>query len=205
MKLVADDRRTLKRMRALLVSDGILASGGQEDEDADVDVVVLTCDLSLHDPRIALQRLRDRADDARVVVASPRATGAEVRSCVDAGADGVVLLSELETTLAVTVRAVAAGQGVLPRELRRHALKPILSYRERQVLSLVIEGLTNRQIADDLYLAESTVKSHLSSLFAKLGVRSRQEATALVLDSDQSLRANLVPPGAPSARRRGSP
>ena len=53
------------------------------------------------------------------------------------------------------------------------------------MLDHVAAGLTNSEIAESLFLSESTVKSHLSSAFAKLGVRSRREAAALVLDPDQ--------------------
>ena len=57
-----------------------------------------------------------------------------------------------------------------------------LTNREKQILGLVVGGLTNAQIARELYLAESTVKSHLSSAFMKLGVSSRNEAVAVILD-----------------------
>jgi DNA-binding NarL/FixJ family response regulator len=71
---------------------------------------------------------------------------------------------------------------VVPRTLSRQVLKPVFSHREREILGLVAEGATNREIADHLFLAESTVKSHLSTAFTKLGVRTRAEAAALVLD-----------------------
>ena len=54
--------------------------------------------------------------------------------------------------------------------------------REKQILGLVVMGMTNAQIASKLFLAESTVKSHLSSSFTKLGVASRNEAVGLILD-----------------------
>jgi DNA-binding NarL/FixJ family response regulator len=199
VELAVEDRATAERMRAALVQADIFASmPGERPENGamsvgDSDVVVFTCDLSRQESRTALRDLCKRPGKAHVIVASPRATGAEIRWGLDAGVDGVVLLSDLEATLAVTVRAVMAGQGAMPRALRRHAVKPVLSHRERQVLSLVVDGLMNREIADRLFLAESTVKSHLSSLFEKLGVRSRKEATALALDSDESLGPDLVP------------
>jgi DNA-binding NarL/FixJ family response regulator len=101
-----------------------------------------------------------------------------------AGASGVVLAADLERALAPTVAAVAAGQAVLPSLAERQLARPALSVRERQVLSLVVMGLMNGEIAAQLFVAESTVKSHLSSAFAKLGVRSRNEAVELILDPD---------------------
>jgi DNA-binding NarL/FixJ family response regulator len=105
-----------------------------------------------------------------------------VRRALDAGADAIVFESELEATLAVAVSAVASGQSVVPRELRASVERPAFSHRERQVLEFVAKGLTNAQIAEKLFLSESTIKSHLSSAFAKFGVRSRREAAALFFE-----------------------
>jgi DNA-binding NarL/FixJ family response regulator len=105
-----------------------------------------------------------------------------VRRGLDAGADAIVFESELEATLAVAVSAVASGQSVVPRNYRASVERPSLSNRERQVLFCVARGLTNAQIAEELFLSESTIKSHLSSAFSKFGVRSRREAAALFLE-----------------------
>ena len=70
--------------------------------------------------------------------------------------------------------------------MRASVERPTFSHRERQVLTFVSRGLTNAEIADELFLAESTIKSHLSSAFAKFGVRSRREAAALFLELEQA-------------------
>jgi DNA-binding NarL/FixJ family response regulator len=93
--------------------------------------------------------------------------------------------------------AVAAGQAAVPRRARGGLHKPAFSHRERQVLGQVAAGLTNSEIAAALFLSESTVKSHLSSAFAKLGVRSRKEAAAVVLDSDHEQGLGALVLGAP--------
>jgi len=72
----------------------------------------------------------------------------------------------------------------VPRALGRQIATRPLSHREKEILALVIRGLTNRQIAGRLYLAESTVKTHVSSAFRKLDVRSRAEAAARIEDPD---------------------
>jgi DNA-binding NarL/FixJ family response regulator len=126
-----------------------------------------------------------------IVVASLTTTG--VHKALEAGAAGLVLDAQIETTLAATIHAVAAGQIVVPNRFRRHAIRPALSHREKQTLALVAAGLTNRQIAAQLFLAESTVKTHLTSVFGKLGVGSRSEAAELVLDPD--LKLGLTVPG----------
>jgi ATP/maltotriose-dependent transcriptional regulator MalT len=66
----------------------------------------------------------------------------------------------------------------VPRDVRAGVERPYLSHRECQVLGLVCEGLTNAEIAESLVLAESTIKSHLASIFTKFGVHSRKEAVA---------------------------
>src|SRR5205085_11078675 len=104
------------------------------------------------------------------------------RRAVDGGVDGLVFADALDTALPPTIDAVLAGQTAVPRELRASARKPSLTFREKQILGMVVMGCTNGEIGSRLFLAESTVKSHLSSAFGKLGVRSRSEAAAMILD-----------------------
>jgi DNA-binding NarL/FixJ family response regulator len=115
-------------------------------------------------------------DDART---------ASLRGALRAGAHGIVFDGELDRTLVPAVASVASGQLSAPLALQRQLAPAPLSFRERQILALVTEGNTNRQIADRLVVAESTVKTHLSSAFEKLEVRSRAEAAALFLDPDE--------------------
>jgi DNA-binding NarL/FixJ family response regulator len=150
------------------------------------------------EPAGALRYLRRQLARTRVIVVLTEPRRQDMRCAVDAGADAIVLESRLAVTLGVTVRAVCAGQACVPRELRRQFERPLLSARERQVLGLVATGFTNGEIADRLFLAESTIKGHLSSAFSKLGIHSRQEASALVRDPDARLGIGLVPvAGAP--------
>jgi DNA-binding CsgD family transcriptional regulator len=82
---------------------------------------------------------------------------------------------------------VAAGLSALPVPLQGAADRPALSHRECEVLRLAIAGNTNSEIAKGMFLAQSTVKSHLSSAYRKLGACSRKEATSLILDPDAGL------------------
>ena len=69
------------------------------------------------------------------------------------------------------------------------------------MLALLVAGLTNRQIAARLYLAESTVKTHVTSAFSKLGVRSRKDAAAILLDPAEGLLATALPARRPRGER----
>lgn len=151
------------------------------------EIAVIVCDLDRPAEMAMLRRVRRDLQQTAIVVVSPPATATGVRRGLDAGADAIVFEPLIESTLAVTVRAVGSGQAVVPRELRASVQRPTLSHRERQVLTYVCEGMTNSQIAEQLFLSESTVKSHLSSAFAKFGVRSRREAAALFLEFDQPI------------------
>jgi DNA-binding NarL/FixJ family response regulator len=142
--------------------------------------------------------------DAGIVLIAPSSDGNRARKALSRGVDGFVIEDSLEKALVPTVRAVAAGQVCLPRQGRQQIGGKPLSYRERQVLGMVVMGFTNGEIARRLYLAESTVKSHLSSSFRKLGVRSRAEAAALVLDPAAGVGVGILTiPGSDSATSNG--
>ncbi len=155
-------------------------------------IIVLVCDVDRPREMATLRRLRREVRGPAIVAVSPAATGTGVRRALDAGADAVVFEPVLESTLAVAVSAVESGQSVVPRSMRASVERPAFSHRERQVLSYVSQGLTNAQIAEELFLSESTIKSHLSSAFAKFGVRSRREAAALFIELEQTAGAGLT-------------
>jgi DNA-binding NarL/FixJ family response regulator len=149
---------------------------------------------------------RDTLDALRPMLADPEAppcvfivrgevSGSRLTTAaLRAGVMGIVLMDDLEPALAPTMLAALAGQVVAPRSSLGlvPVTVPVLSHRERQVLAMVARGYPNGQIAETLYLAESTVKSHLTTIFAKLGVTSRNEAAARVLDPQEPLNAAVL-------------
>ena len=157
-----------------------------------VDAVVVVLDGLGGDTRAVLAEIRARVPDASLVATAVEATPREIREALAAGADAFVLDGQLDDALAATIAAACAGQLVVPRELRSQLARPALSAREKQVLGMVAIGFTNGEIARKLYLAESTVKSHLSSIFEKLGVRSRGEAAELVLDRERGFGTGIL-------------
>jgi len=116
----------------------------------------------------------------------------ELRAMLAAGAAGVVLYEDIDTALCPCLQVVRANQTCVPRHHWRQIEPPALSSREKQILGLVVMGYMNSQIAAQLFLAESTVKSHLSSAFGKLGVRSRNEAVSLILDPERGLGMGIL-------------
>jgi DNA-binding NarL/FixJ family response regulator len=162
------------------------------------DVIVLAGGTPASKRKTLIRDVVARFPAIPVVMIAP-ASSNSVYKAIEAGATGWVYDSQIESALAATVAAVVAGQVVVPRGLRRHAIRPALSHRERQTLALVVMGLTNGQIAARLFLAESTVKTHLTSVFGKLGVGSRSEAVAFVLDPKHKLGLGVLglSPGTP--------
>ena len=123
-------------------------------------------------------RRRARPDGLVAIVADDPSS---IRQAFGAGIDGVVCAGDVESSLSVTVEAVAAGQLVAPAGAFDPQMpKSPISIREDQVLRLANRGMTNDEIAEELDLASSTVKSHLSSGYRKLNVSSRSEAGALL-------------------------
>ena len=142
-----------------------------------------------------LERFKDlkrEAPELLIVAVCECADRRAVRRLLDDGIDGVVFADQLEEALAPTVAAVFAGQMVVPRDMRDSVERPSLSTRERQILAMVVMGLTNQEIGARMFLAESTVKSHLSSSYNKLGVRSRSEAVTVIMDRSDSLGTGIA-------------
>jgi DNA-binding NarL/FixJ family response regulator len=198
--VVAVDQLASRRIAAALGGGGlpaeVISSSVEELLDQvgsnRLDAVVLACDPSRPTGLAAVRKLAKVLDGSRVVVVSSAVLGAGVRSALGAGASAFVDEAQVEAALAAATRSALAGQVSLPRELHRCAVRPAFSHREKQVLALVVRGLGNRQIALRLFLSESTVKSHLASAFQKLGVRSRKEAAAVLLDPDEGLGASIL-------------
>ncbi|WP_251444104.1 MULTISPECIES: response regulator transcription factor [unclassified Microbacterium] len=122
-----------------------------------------------------------------------------VHEALQAGASGFLLKDALPEELVQAVRVVAAGDALLAPRITRRLLERFaesrprtngaelrlkgLTEREHEILVLVGRGLSNREIATDLFLAEQTVKTHVSRIFAKLGLRDRVQAVILAYDA----------------------
>jgi DNA-binding NarL/FixJ family response regulator len=177
-----------ERIATVLEGDGIAIV--DDDSPASVDLRVVAVDLS---QSVSLRRLKTilTRRDEPVVAVSPYCGALGLRRAVKAGADSLVLEHELEDALVPAVRAVAAGLTVMPSGLWNGAERVALSHREREVLRLAVTGRTNSEIASTLFLAESTVKSHLSSAYRKLGAGGRNDAASMIFDPDGGL-ADMV-------------
>jgi DNA-binding NarL/FixJ family response regulator len=173
------------------VFDDVEALLGRSSE-RDPSLIVLWVEDTIARLLDCIEPLTRRFAQAPVIVVCSSIERWEVRAALTAGAAGVVLSDDLDSTLGPCLRAVQTGQICVPRAHWRQIEPPALSSREKQILGLVVMGYMNSQIAEQLFLAESTVKSHLSSAFGKLGVRSRNEAVNLILDPERGLGMGIL-------------
>jgi DNA-binding NarL/FixJ family response regulator len=166
----------------------ILDLNGSDDSTA----IVMWVEDALSPVGALIEPLTKRPVPAPVVLACTSVERWEVRAALASGAAGVVTCEDLDSSLGPCLEAVRVGQVCVPRGHWRQIAPPVLSTREKQILGLVVMGYMNSQIAAQLFLAESTVKSHLSSAFGKLGVRSRNEAVDLILNPERGLGMGIL-------------
>jgi len=189
VEFYVEDELAARRIDSVLTADGMEVAAqaeydaGGESDGAEPDAVVVTYGRGVTERDHQIRLLRKRMPNAQLIAVIAEDSRRGVRRAIEAGADGVVFESALETVLAPTVRAALAGQTSVPAAGRHEVDRPALSGREKQVLGMVVTGMSNKAIAGELFLAESTVKCHLSSAFSKLGVRSRNEAADVILQS----------------------
>jgi DNA-binding NarL/FixJ family response regulator len=156
------------------------------------ELIVLWIEDPASPPTEQIKQLRQEVEQTPIVVVCEGIERWEVRAVLAGGVAGVVLAEEMEGALEPCLQAVQAGQVCVPQRHSRQVEPPVLSTREKQILGLVVMGYMNSQIAERLFLAESTVKSHLSSAFGKLGVRSRNEAVNLILDGERGFGMGIL-------------
>lgn len=196
LALVGANTRQTRAVVATLQSNGIEASTvairdwtarGVDGVDA-----LVVCGASAPAAAAVAADVREAGALVSIVAVVHSASPRELRELLRVGVDGVLTDARMAETLIVTLRAVCAGQVVVPGELWQRLARPTLSTREKQVLAMVVMGFSNAEIAQKLFVTEATVKSHLSSAFSKLGVRSRTEATARILDPEHGLGTGIL-------------
>ncbi|MFI1888666.1 response regulator [Streptomyces jumonjinensis] len=163
------------------------------------DVAVLDIRLPDGDGITVCRELRSRMPGVACLMLTSFDDDDALLDAIMAGAAGYVLKQIKGSDLVQAVRTVAAGQSMLDAATTARLMNNLrtpaepddarsqldeLTARERQILTLIGEGLTNRQIGERLYLAEKTVKNHISRLLAKLGVERRVQAAVLATQFD---------------------
>jgi len=148
------------------------------------DVVLLDLHLPDADGATVARRVRERHPDVHVVIFTGGADAAEVHQASAAGVDGVLLKTTPVDQLIRAIREVADGREVIDRDLAGSLYRPApngqtpLSERELDVLGLLAQGMTNKDVAAALFISRATVKSHIENILRKLGASDRAAAVA---------------------------
>jgi DNA-binding NarL/FixJ family response regulator len=199
--LIADDHPVVRQGLQVLLSvqDDIEVVGEAADgrqalamtAELDPDVILLDLKLPVMDGIAVLRELRDAGLRARALVLTSAADRELVTRAVHAGAAGFLYKDIDPDALVRALRSVHDGHTLLAPEaagslLRSGAAPPVrgigaLTGREREVLAQIAEGRSNREIARLLRVSEKTVKTHVSSVLAKLGVADRTQAALLAV------------------------
>jgi DNA-binding NarL/FixJ family response regulator len=193
--LIADDHPVVRAgLRALFSAEAdldVIADVPTAEEavarsaDGSVDLVLLDLQFGGGMQGVAAaRRIRSHPGAPRVLILTNYDTDADILSAIEAGASGYLLKDTPPVELLAAVRAASAGETALAPAVadrltsRRARQEPELSLRQIEVLRLVADGKSNRDIGRELFLSEATVKSHLVHIFTKLGVTSRTQAVS---------------------------
>jgi DNA-binding NarL/FixJ family response regulator len=201
--LVADDQSMVRAGFRMLLSgeEGIEvvaeASNGLEavEKAARFDPTVVLMDIRMPelDGLEATRRILAADSDARVLILTTFDLDEYVYEALSAGASGFVLKDDPPEQLIAAIRTVAGGDALLSPAITRRVIEQFtriprptppkeleeLSEREREVFRLVARGLSNAEIGQELYISETTVKTHVTHILSKLGLRDRVQAVVL--------------------------
>ena len=197
--LIADDHPLVREAlhRALDVEEDMKvvaeASDGEEAvklaSELKPDVVVMDIVMPKVNGIEATRKIKEIAPDTAILILTAYDDEEYVLGLLDAGAAGYLLKSARGRDLVGAIRAIRAGESVLHPNIIARLLKRatvtavkentaqgLLSERESEVLRLVALGMSNKEVAEELFLSQRTVKAHLTNVFNKLNVASRSEA-----------------------------
>ncbi len=154
------------------------------------DVVLMDLQMPVMDGTAATHLIRSKYPETQVIALTSFGEEKMVRSALQAGAVAYLLKNVSADDLAQAIRAACMGQSTLSPEAAQSLVRstahasaaaPELTPREQEVLSLMVEGLSNPQIAERLVVSRSTIKYHVSNILSKLGAMSRAEAIAVAV------------------------
>lgn len=193
--LIADDHPIVRNglVRMIELADGIEVVAEAETGTAAIDRYrqhqpdVALMDLRLPDMNgvDAIATIRQEFPNACIMILTTYDTDEDIFRGLQAGAKGYLLKNMKTAQLLDAIRTVAAGQSYIPLEVGAKLVdrmsQPLLTEREQEVLKLMAQGKTNHEIAEELFISESTVKFHVNHLLSKLGTGDRTQAVLMAL------------------------
>jgi two-component system, NarL family, response regulator DevR len=203
--MIVDDHEVVRLgMRAAFEAEPDLSVVGEASNGAEAlaKMPVLDPQLILMDVRMekmngieACREIKSRNPDVHILMITSYTDDDAVISSILAGASGYLLKHVSRTDLLRSIRLVASGKSLIDTNTAKQAMERLsqipgseLTEREREVLTLIARGYTNKQIADTLFVSEKTARNHVSHILDKLGLSRRSEAAAFAVEH------KLVPP-----------
>ncbi|WGE34040.1 response regulator [Actinobacillus genomosp. 1] len=161
--------------------------------DKNPDLIILDLNMKGISGLDTLRALRKHGIDSRIIVLTVSDEQSDIFALMDAGVDGYLLKDSDTAELVENIRKAAQGETVLSESVKQHLLErrpendplSVLTDRERDVLQWIATGMSNKQIASQLFISEETVKVHIRNLLRKLNVHSRVAATVLYLEQQK--------------------
>ena len=198
--LIIDDhplmRRGIKQLVELEENFEVVADVGSGTEGISIailespDLIILDLNMKGLSGLDTLKGLRAEGVDTRILILTVSDAKNDIFTLIDAGADGYLLKDTEPDVLLEQIKRIAQGEVILSDSIknllleRKHTVDPMdsLTDREMDVLRLIATGLSNKQIAGQLFISEETVKVHIRNLLRKLNVHSRVAATVLFFE-----------------------
>ncbi|HDR1080620.1 TPA: response regulator [Pasteurella multocida] len=198
--LIIDDhplmRRGIKQLMELAPNFEVVADAGNGREGISLalqtqpDLIILDLNMKGLSGLDTLKALRAEGIDARILILTVSDLKSDIFTLIDAGADGYLLKDTEPDALLSQIQRIAQGEVILSDSIKDALIErqmnadPIYSLtdREMDVLRLIATGLSNKQIAGQLFISEETVKVHIRNLLRKLNVHSRVAATVLYFE-----------------------
>jgi DNA-binding NarL/FixJ family response regulator len=193
--VVREGLRTLIQKRtefAVVAEADAVASAIAEAQRSEPDVIVMDVRLPDGSGVEACREIRAQRPDTKVLMLTSHADDEAVLSSIMAGASGYLLKQTRSKELVEAIQRVAQGESLLDPGVTSRVLErlrsggqqdeelALLSEQERRILDLIAEGKTNKEIAQEVFLSDKTVKNYVSSILSKLNLRRRSEAAAFI-------------------------
>jgi DNA-binding NarL/FixJ family response regulator len=219
---LVDDHEIVRRgVRSLLEAEGDIEVVGEASSavDAAAAIIAAAPDVCVMDATLpdgsgidVCRQVREANPNIKALILTSYDDDAAISAAILAGASGFVLKQIEGSSLVSGVRLVASGHSLIDPAVAARVVQQVQFHRrsvdvlsdltpqQSKILFLIAEGLTNRQIAERLFLAEKTVKNHVTGLLARLGVQHRTQAAVLAL----KLRGDRGPAAVPAPRSESS-
>jgi DNA-binding NarL/FixJ family response regulator len=196
--LIADDHPVVRDgLRGMLESQADFEVVGEAEDGAQAiqlaaelkpEIVLMDLRMPVVDGVTAIREIKGSQAESQILVLTTYDSDADILPAIEAGATGYLLKDSSREELYGAIRATARGETVLAPTVAarlvgrmRAPAEEKLSTRELEVLQLVAEGASNKEIASSLHISQATVKSHLIHIFGKLGVSDRTAAVTVAL------------------------